>query len=334
MNKLALALLCAATGSVYAQTANDNGAPFTRGNFNFGVVPTISTMQRGGPVCPPTGAVNAAFSGANTQLGRIFRDGVAGACPTKPYPGIFNSGTTYNYESFTYTNTGAAPTCVTVNFNPDTAAGTPCATNAHASAYAGSYNPANQAANFLNDVGSSVTQPFLFEIPAGQNLVLVVSNTSAQAICNFEFEVLNLPCTAGTATLGVSTTNLAFGPQSVGGTTPRTLTITNVGTANLNVTTLSAPAAPFAVAAGGTCGAVPFTLAAGASCTVNYSFTPTTAGAASGLVNIDSNGGSLTVNLTGTGVVAIPLNTLSGVSLGLLAGLFGLSALVLVRRRG
>ncbi len=151
---------------------------------------------QGGAICPD-GPVLASFTGASTQDGRIFRDAIPSACPNKVYPGIFGQGTTFNYETFTYANTDAAAACVTVNFNPDTAGAAPCATNAHASAYIDSYDPANQAVNFVGDVGSSLAQPFSFEVPGGQNMVLVVTNTSSAAVCDFAFEVVALPCDAG-----------------------------------------------------------------------------------------------------------------------------------------
>ncbi|MCB1042776.1 MAG: IPTL-CTERM sorting domain-containing protein [Acidobacteria bacterium] len=151
----------------------------------------------GGGMCPPAGFVTGSFSGLNTQLGRIFRDGIPSACPNKAYPGIFNPGTTYNYETYTYTNTSGAAACVTINFDPNSGGGAPCGTNAHMSAYLNSYDPNNQGANFLGDVGSSVTQPFSFEVAAGQNVVLVVTNTASAAVCDFSFEVVGLPCQAG-----------------------------------------------------------------------------------------------------------------------------------------
>ncbi|MEZ5457378.1 MAG: hypothetical protein R3F04_14925 [Lysobacteraceae bacterium] len=189
---LATGLLLSAATQAQVVPANDVGMSVAPSTFSFSSLPE---PQGPGATCP-TGPVAGSFTGTNVQLGRIFRDGVASTCPGKAYPGIFNATTTYNYESYTYTNTSSAAACVTVNFDPDTVGTTPCATNAHASAYIGSYDPADQAANFVGDVGSSVAQPFEFEVPAGQNMVLVVSNTSAAAVCDFGFEVVNLPCSA------------------------------------------------------------------------------------------------------------------------------------------
>ncbi len=174
-----------------AQSANDAGLPAASGGLSLNGLPAAVE----GAVCP-NGVVNAAFSGSNVQSGRIFRDGIASTCPGKVYPGILNAGTNYNFETFTFPNTSNAAACVTVNFDPDAGA-VPCSTNAHASAYIGSYDPLNQGTNFVGDVGSSVAQPFSFEVPANSDLVLAVTNTSGAAICDFAFEVVDLPCAAG-----------------------------------------------------------------------------------------------------------------------------------------
>lgn len=186
--KYVLAIVLFFSGAVMAQTANDAGLPAASGGLSLNGLPAAVE----GALCP-TGVISATFSGSNVQAGRIFRDGIASTCPGKVYPGIFNPGTNYNFETFTYPNTSNAAACVTVNFDPD-AGITPCGTNAHASAYIGSYDPLNQGTNFVGDVGSSVAQPFSFEVPANSNLVLAVTNTSAQAVCDFAFEVVDLPC--------------------------------------------------------------------------------------------------------------------------------------------
>lgn len=195
MKTMMLALLAGVSMtafSVNAQSPNDNGTSVNTVPRNI----TGPFAPYGGAICP-TGPVSAEFTGATTQFGRIFRDAIASVCPVKAYPGIFGDTTVFNYETFTYNNTSAAAACVTVNFDPDTVGANPCATNAHMSAYAGSYDPANQAANFLGDVGSSVAQPFNIEVAANSSLVLVASNTSAQAVCTFGYEVVDLPCTQG-----------------------------------------------------------------------------------------------------------------------------------------
>lgn len=232
-----LAVLVA--GGAWAQgPANDVGAPAHNGpSLPLGVTPD------GVVTCPPAGPLTTAFTGATTQLGRIFRDGVPSVCPSKVYPGIFNAATTFNYETFTYTNTSGATACVTVNFDPNTG-GAPCGTNAHASAYLSSYNPASQATNYVGDVGSSVTQPFSFDVPAGTDMVLVVTNTASQAICDFTFQVVNLPCVVA-IDADLELTKTATPPSvPVGDPVVFTLTVTNngPGPANNTVVTDTLPA--------------------------------------------------------------------------------------------
>lgn len=167
-----LALLALLPLAVFAASSpNDTGTPVTGS-------PALSAYSFSGTV------------GSSTQLGRIFRDGIPSACPSKVYPGIFNATTTYNYSAHTLYNNGPTA-CVTVSFDPSAGAN-PCGTNAHANAYLDSYNPANQAANFLGDVGSSVTQPFSFTVPGGSRVIIVVSNTSAQANCTYAFSSAQL----------------------------------------------------------------------------------------------------------------------------------------------
>lgn len=327
---LALSLTLAAASTV-ASTPNDAGISVNPANFDFRQAPLVASNR--GAICPPEGPVSGQFSGTTTQDGRIFRDAIPSVCPVKAYPGIFGNGTLFNYEVFTYTNTSAAAACVTVNFDPSAGA-TPCETNAHASTYLGSYDPANQAANYVGDVGSSLAQPYAFEVPAGEDMLLVVTNTSAAAVCTFAFEVVDLPCSTGTPTLGLSTAALGFGQQVVGSGTVRTVTVSNVGTAPLQVSGIGAPAAPFTLTASGTCGATPFTLAPAASCTLVYQFSPVATGNFSSTLTVSSNGGNLDLTLAGSGVVPVQLDSLSHWSMGLLLSLLGLSTLVLLRRRG
>jgi hypothetical protein len=94
----------------------------------------------------------------------------------------------------------------------------------------------------------------------------------------------------------------AFGNQLVGTTSaPLTVTLTNNGSASVTVTGLPNPSAPFA-RSGGTCPATPFPLAPSASCTVEYTFSPTVVGPASGSVAIATSVGTTTLSLTGTGI--------------------------------
>jgi len=142
----------------------------------------------------PGGTFAGMLTGSKTQLGRTFRDAVPSTCSGKPYPGLFNPANTYAYTTFGFRNEGDFPTCVQVNFDPNSGPA-PCAAEAHATAYLGGYNPLDQAAGFLGDVGSSVTQPFSFVVPARNSFVIAVhSNNSPAPNCSFEFSIVNTGC--------------------------------------------------------------------------------------------------------------------------------------------
>ena len=102
--------------------------------------------------------------------------------------------------------------------------------------------------------------------------------------------------------LTISPANVAFGNQTVGSSSaPHTVTLGNDGNAPLDVTTLTAPAAPFA-RTGGTCAATPISIAAGASCTLIYTFAPSAPGAASQTLTVSANApGSGSIALVGNG---------------------------------
>ena len=94
-------------------------------------------------------------------------------------------------------------------------------------------------------------------------------------------------------------TSLAFGNQNVNTTSAaQTVTLTNSGTAALNITSIVA-SAPYAQT--NTC---PASVAAGANCSINVTFTPTAAGSQPGAITVtdDATGSPQTVTLSGTGI--------------------------------
>jgi hypothetical protein len=300
-------------------------------------------------------SVSASFTGDNSQTGRLFRDGIASTCPGKAYPGLFNPLTSYYYETFTYSNPGASAVCVTVNFDPNSGA-TPCATNAHASAYLNSYDPNNQSANFLGDVGSSVTQPFSFEVPAASSFVLVVTNTASEDICDFSFQVDNLSsCTPSSTPPGLS---ISFSPAAITAGHKSTLSFVINNSANgVDATGLTLndslpagvvvadPSGAAATCTGGTITAVPGsgvidysggTVPAGSVCTIQVDVTSTTAGIYSNLTgDLTSNlGDSGTANADLTVIAApVPVPALPGPGPWLLAAALGLAGALKMRFR-
>ena len=110
--------------------------------------------------------------------------------------------------------------------------------------------------------------------------------------------------------ISVSPTSLTFGNQATGSTSAaQTVTISNTGSASLNVTGITnSNATDFNVTAPST----PFTVAAGGSQTFSVVFAPVSTGAKSATITVASNAGNPTVSATGTGT-APPLPVL-GVS--------------------
>jgi phospholipase C len=125
------------------------------------------------------------------------------------------------------------------------------------------------------------------------------------------------PQTVSLSGNGVSTTitlsppSLTFASQNVGTTSaPQTVTMTNIGTGTLNITSIASNNPDFAQT--NTCGP---TLAPAATCNINVTFTPSHTGSDSGTVTITDDGANnpQTIPLSGTGVA--PAVSLSPTSL-------------------
>ena len=98
--------------------------------------------------------------------------------------------------------------------------------------------------------------------------------------------------------LTITPNPVAFGTTTVSTTASSTITITNTGSAPLTITTVTGPAGPFGATGLPVNGSV---LVAGASITATVTFTPTALGAANGSVVFQTDGGNVTVTLTGAG---------------------------------
>jgi hypothetical protein len=137
------------------------------------------------PTATPTPTPCLVFNGSitagdATETPRLFRDGIpdtcgaAGACAT--------SGTgNFHYDQYTVINTTGSTQCVFVDVN------TACTGNnfIYVAAYLGSFNPSSICTNWIADEGGSPnpTQPFSFNLGAGQTAVLVVNEVVNDAGC-------------------------------------------------------------------------------------------------------------------------------------------------------
>jgi sugar lactone lactonase YvrE len=118
--------------------------------------------------------------------------------------------------------------------------------------------------------------------------------------------------------VSLSATMLTFPSEPVGTASPaQTVTVTNTGNANLVFTAIT-PSGDFSVGSSGTtCVTGGSGIAASASCTVSVVFTPTATGTRTGTLSFTDNaaGSPQSVSLTGTGVTAAPVVSLSATSL-------------------
>ena len=134
----------------------------------------------------------------------------------------------------------------------------------------------------------------------GQDIVLDIT---------FNNSVVNVP------DIDVQPNPFNYGSVLVGDTASQVFTISNNGTADLTVSSITvggADASMFrvSVSSGGSpCGALPVILPPGGSCTVEVSLTPTREGSISAqleVVSDDPDTPTFTVNLTATGVTPVP----------------------------
>src|SRR5215472_6666098 len=133
----------------------------------------------------------------------------------------------------------------------------------------------------------------------GSTYDVVVSNSAGTVTSH----VAALTVSAAPApAIQLSSSSLNFGNDVVGTTTSQTLTITNTGTATLNITQINKSGAAFS-ASGFT---LPLNLSAGQLANITVAFLPTAVGAASGSLSIVSNAPTspTSVSLGGTGVAA------------------------------
>ena len=120
--------------------------------------------------------------------------------------------------------------------------------------------------------------------------------------------------------VNASPTALTFSPTVVGSTSAaQTVTVANPTSAAASVSSITA-SGPFAET--NNCGS---SIAANSSCTVNVTYSPTAAGAATGSVTINAGGVTNTVSLSGTGTAPGPVLSASPASLSFPATLVGSS---------
>lgn len=128
--------------------------------------------------------------------------------------------------------------------------------------------------------------------------------------------ICNLTIGSGSNTrspqINLNPTSVAFGNVNLGSSSSKTVTLTNTGSATLNITAATISGADYATTL------KPTSLNAGANTTFTVTFTPTASGNASGSISITSNSpdSPTTIALSGTGLQAQIAATPSTVAFG------------------
>lgn len=144
-----------------------------------------ATRTAGPSVTPDPCAVtlNGSITSTDpTQNGRLNRFPTPNACgSTRGCPGIFTLYGARHYDQYTLPNATGSTACVTVNVN------TACTGTQFifAAAYLNTFDPNDLCANYIGDINGSPnpTGTMSFDVPAGQNLVLVVHEANPSAGC-------------------------------------------------------------------------------------------------------------------------------------------------------
>jgi hypothetical protein len=187
--------------NVYYQSVNITGTPTPTATAS--PTPTPSATASPTPTCPPI-VVTGAITGSDpTQTGRLLHTTVPQTCPATTTCLSLDT-TPRHYDSYTFTNTNGSTQCVTIDTN------TACTgTNSiFPSAYLGSFDPANICTNWIGDSGSSPNPDRVFQVqvPAGQTLIVVVSEDTADAGCPSYTVTITGFCTTATPTATPSAT--------------------------------------------------------------------------------------------------------------------------------
>jgi len=107
--------------------------------------------------------------------------------------------------------------------------------------------------------------------------------------------------------LSASALSVSFGTVNVGSSSDSTVTISNVGTAAMSVTSINVSGSDFSET--NDCG----TVLVGDDCTVDITFMPSDAGASNGSLSITSDGGDATVALSGSGFIPCTVDCNTGI---------------------
>jgi hypothetical protein len=159
-----------------------------------------------------------------------------------------------------------------------------------------SYQWRKNGANLSGATASSYTTPATASSDNGAQFTVVVSNSTGSVTSS----AATLTVSSGTIALSASPTSLSFGNVNTGTNKTLPVTLTNSGTSNVSISSVSISGAGFN-ASGVSNGT---TLTPGQTATLNVSFAPSGAGSITGSASVASTatGSPTTISLSGSGV--------------------------------
>jgi len=173
-----------------------DGARFVLSDRGPFTLPDGPACDSGGGACESCYIVSGTFTtNTPTLLAPLSPDGSPSLClPAKPCPGTFPLALPPTpYTQHTFTNSSGTQVCVTAQLHFDCPAAPQGAM--HVAAYLGSMDTNTPCANYLGDAGGDGTAAFSFTVPAGSNVVLVVTAWTPGIGCDaYSLELFGLPC--------------------------------------------------------------------------------------------------------------------------------------------
>ena len=161
---------------------------------------------------------------------------------------------------------------------------------------------------------SQPTAPFRRSLGSALATIAVILTAITLSNCAGYTSASSTGPTTGAGVLAASATTVSFGSVAVGSSAQQTVSVTNTGSASVDVSQATISGSGFSVMSG--TGAA--TLAVGQSATIQVQFAPTSAAAATGnlVVTSDASNPSLTIALSGSGATGAVSATPASVSFG------------------
>ena len=139
--------------------------------------------------CPERTILGSISDRSSVQDGRLTRITPSSCATVKPCPGVSGTGTPRFFDAYTFVN-GESNACITVSLSAQ------C--NLFSAAYIDSYNPTNLCANYLADMGPSVTDgntnSYSFNVDARARFVIVVNQVFPAGLCDYRLDVTGGSC--------------------------------------------------------------------------------------------------------------------------------------------